>query len=296
MNDLIASAGLLAVPLVITALGGLIHRASGMVNIGLEGQMLVGALLGAVVSGYAQSWVLGVLAAAAAGSFASYLLTLCVTRLGANEIIAGLGMNIVITGLIGFVLKWKLGVSSTLRVENLQVLPHLLLPGIGQIPLVGPLISDRDPLFWLAVLMLPATVWLLKATRFGLRLRAAGDAESAAASLGLNISRLREGAGAIAGALAGIAGAQLSLGQVGLFNTQMVAGRGFIALAAFYFGRNKPVPTVAACLVFALFDALQVRLQSGSASGQLVATIPYLVVVVILALSAVKERRGRVQV
>ena len=296
MNDLVASAALLAVPLVLAALGGLIHRSSGLVNIGLEGQMLAGALLGAVVSGYTQSWVFGVLAAATAGMFASYLLTVCVTRLGANEIIAGLGMNIVITGLIGFILKWKLGVSSTLRVEHLQSLPHLHLPGIGHVPILGPLINDRDPLFWLAVLMLPLTAWMLRATRFGLRLRAAGDAESAAASLGLNVARLREGAGAIAGAMAGVAGAHLSLGQVGLFNTQMVAGRGFIALAAFYFGRNKPVPTVAACLVFALFDALQVRLQSGSASGQLVSTIPYLVVVVILTLSALRERRGRVTV
>jgi simple sugar transport system permease protein len=296
MNGLIAGAALLAVPLVICALGGLVHRASGLVNIGLEGQMLAGALLGAVVSGYTRSWVLGVLAAAAIGMFASYLLTVCVTRLGANEIIAGLGMNIVITGLIGFVLKWKLGVSSTLRVENLEGLPQLPLPGISEVPILGPLISDRDPLFWLAVLLLPLTAWLLRATRFGLRLRAAGDAESAAESLGLNVRRLREGAGAIAGALAGVAGAHLSLGQVGLFNTQMVAGRGFIALAAFYFGRNKPIPTVAACLVFALFDALQVRLQSGSSSGQLVSTIPYLVVVVILTLSALRERRGRVTV
>jgi simple sugar transport system permease protein len=296
MNDLIASSALLAVPLVICALGGLIHRASGMVNIGLEGQMLAGALLGAVISGYSGSWFLGVLAAAGAGLVASYLLTVCVTRLGANEIIAGLGMNIVITGLIGFILKWKLGVSSTLMVANLQPLPRLHLPVIDQVPVLGPLLNDRDPLFWFAVLLLPLVIWLLKATRFGLRLRACGDAEGAAVSLGLHVRRLREAAGAVAGALAGVAGAHLSLGQVGLFNTQMVAGRGFIALAAFYFGRNKPAPTVAACLAFAFFDALQVRLQSSSASGQLVSTIPYLVVVVILTLSAVRQRRGRITV
>lgn len=295
MNTVIVSCLLLVVPLLLAALGGLVHRASGVVNIGLEGAMLAGALTGAVVSGTTRSWALGLVAAALGAGVLSWLMTLVITRLNANEIVVGLGFNIVVAGIIGFVLKWKLGVSGTLRVEGLQRLPRFRIPGVDEVPVLGVLISGKDILFWIAIALIPATMWMLRSTRFGLRLRAAGDAAEAAASLGVNVKRIREIAGLIAGALAGLGGAHLALGQVGLFNDQMVAGRGFIALAAFYFGRNKPIPTAFACLLFAFFDALQVSLQTGTSFGQLLNTLPYVIVVIALAItgyqSKVKARR-----
>lgn len=285
MNTVIVSSLLLVVPLLLAAIGGLIHSASGVVNIGLEGAMLAGALLAAVFSGLTGSWALGLLGAALGAGALSWLMTLVITRLNANEIVVGLGFNIVVTGIIGFILKWKLGVSGTLRVEGLQRLPNFRIPGIDEVPLFGSLISGKDILFWIAIALVPATTWMLRSTRFGLRLRGSGDAAEATASLGVNIKRIRESAGFIAGALAGLGGAHLALGQVGLFNDQMVAGRGFIALAAFYFGRNKPLPTAFACLLFAFFDALQVSLQTGSSLGQLLNTLPYVIVVVALAIT-----------
>lgn len=293
IDDLISAALLLATPLVITSMGGLVNRLGGIVNIGLEGQMLVGALVGAVVGGAASSWVAGVVAAALAGGVAGLLMSLVITRLRANEIIVGLGFNVVVAGVIGYVLRGVLGVSGTLRVEGLERLPRIRIPGIDGVPVLGALLSGKDPLFWFAVVLVPATAVLLTRTPWGLRLQATGAAEDAARSLGLPTLRLRDASSVVAGMLAGIAGEHLSVGQVGLFDEHMVAGRGYIALAAFYFGRSRPWPTAAACLIFACFDALQIRLQTADVPAQLVQTLPYIVVIVVLAVTGIRDHRLR---
>lgn len=290
MNTVIVASLLLLAPLLLAALGGLIHNASGVVNIGLEGGMLTGALIGVAVSAVTSSWALGLLVAGVGSGLLTWLMTLVITRLKANEIIVGLGFNIVIAGIIGFILKWKMGVSGTLRLDGVDPLPRWDIPGLKDVPVVGALVSGKDVLFWLALLLVPVTIWVLRNTRYGLRLRSAGDAPAAAGSLGVRVLRIRESAGFIAGTLAGLGGAHLSLGQVGLFNDQMVAGRGFIALAAFYFGRNKPLPTAVACLLFAFFDALQVSIQIGSSLGQLLNTLPYVIVIVALAVTGYQAR------
>jgi simple sugar transport system permease protein len=278
IHGLIMSALLLWTPLALAALGGLLHRVSGVVNIGLEGQMLAGALIGALVSGATGNWVAGVLAAGAASGVLGLLMSLCITRLGANEIITGLGFTIVVSGLIGYLLRSVFEVSGTLRVAGLDPLPEIL---------------GLDPLFWLTVILVPVIAWALKNTAAGLRLRATGAGFDAAGALGLPTTRVRDIAGALAGVFAGIAGAHLVLGQVGLFNEDMVAGRGFIALAAFYFGRSRPLPTALACLLFAVFDAAQARLQTAGVPAQLIQTLPYLVVIAVLTVTAVRDVRGK---
>lgn len=290
MSTVIASSALLAVPLLLAAMGGLLHRASGVVNIGLEGAMLSGAFVAGAVGGATGSSLLGFAAAALGAGVLSLLMTLVITRLDANQIVVGLGFNIVVAGVIGFVLQWKLGVSGTWRIDGLAVLPTIGTPAITGLPIVGPLLAEANVVMLLAVLAVPATAWVLRHSRYGLRLRAAGDAPTAASSQGVKVRMIRDSAGFIAGAMAGLGGAHLVLGQVGLFNDQMVAGRGFIALAAFYFGRNRPLPTALACVLFAFFDALQVSLQTGSALGQLFSTLPYLIVVLALAVSAYQSR------
>jgi simple sugar transport system permease protein len=277
IQSLLTATLLLWTPLALAALGGLLHRVSGVVNIGLEGQMLAGALVGALASGATGNWLVGVLAAAATGAVLGLLMSMTITRLGANEIITGLGFTIVITGMVGYLLGTVFDVSGTLRVPNLDPLPRW---------------AGMDPLFWFAVLLVPAITWALRHTAAGLRLRATGTGFDAARALGLPTGRIRDTAGALAGLLAGIAGAHLCLGQVGLFNEDMIAGRGFIALAAFYFGRSRPLPTALACLLFALFDAGQARLQTEGVPAQLVQTLPYLVVIAVLVGTAVRDVRG----
>jgi ABC-type uncharacterized transport system permease subunit len=290
IGQVLASATLATTPLLLAALGGLINRRGGIVNIALEGKMLVGAIIGILVSAKTGSWVVGLLAAAGAGAVCGLVFSLCVTRLGANEIIAGLGFNILAAGIIGYALKD----AGSYQPHGLSTIPRISIPGIDAIPIVGDVLSDKDPITYLAWLLVPATAWFLAATRAGLRLRATGGAQEAAHALGLPAMRIRDASSVAAGAFAGLAGGQLALGLVGLFNQGMVAGRGFIALAAFYFGRARPLPTAIGCAIFALFDAIQIRLQQEGVSTQLVSTLPYLVVVVVLTLTAIEaQRRGR---
>jgi simple sugar transport system permease protein len=255
--------------------------------------MLIGALVGAVTAGATGSWLVGLVAAAVAGGVVGLLFSWTITRMGANEIIAGLGLNILLGGVIGYGLVQVYGTSGSIRPEGLTRIPRLAVPGIDGIPYVGAVLSGKDPLTWLAWLLVPVVVVVLRRTRWGLRVRATGAAETAARSLGLATRRTRDASTVVAGALAGLGGAHLSLGLVGLFNQRMVAGRGFIALAAFYFGRNRPWPTAGACLLFAVFDALQVRLQGQGVPAQLVQTLPYVVVVLVLAVAGARESRSR---
>jgi simple sugar transport system permease protein len=287
IGQILAAATLAATPLLLAALGGLLNRRGGIVNIALEGKMLLGAIIAVLVSAKTGSWVAALLAAAAASAVAGLVFSLTVTRLGANEIIAGLGFNILVAGVIGYALNDQ----GSYQPAGLSTLPVIDIPGVESIPWVGDVLSGKDPITYLAWLAIPATAWFLASTRAGLRLRAAGAAEDAAHALGLRALRIRDASTVAAGAFAGLAGGQLALGLVGLFNQGMVAGRGFIALAAFYFGRARPLPTAAACAIFALFDAIQIRLQQEGLSTQLVSTLPYLVVIVVLTLTAVQVRR-----
>ncbi|MET4782967.1 ABC transporter permease [Glaciihabitans sp. UYNi722] len=292
IDDLIASALALTVPIALAALGGAIHRRSGIVNIGLDSHMLTGAFIGALISGLFGSWILGAIAGMLAGGVTGLIMSLLITRLKGNEIIVGLGFNIVTLGAIGYLLRAVFGVSGTLQVPGLQRLPALDIPGIDKVPVLGAILSGQTPLFWVCVLLVPVLAWSLRNTAWGIRLRATGASEPAATSLGLRTLRIRDSAGILAGALAGLGGVALSLGAVGLFNENMTAGRGYVALAAFYFGRSRPLPTALACVLFGFFDALQIQLQTvGGFSPDIIGTLPYIAVVLVLALTGVREYR-----
>lgn len=287
IGDVLASASLAATPLLLAALGGLVNRRGGIVNIALEGKMLLGAVMAVLVSAAAGSWLAGLAAAVAAGAGLGLLFSWSVTRLGANEIIAGLGVNVLVVGAIGY----ALGDRGIYQPEGLQALPRIDVPLVGDVPWLGDVLSGKDPVTYLAWLAVPALAWALASTRAGLRLRAVGAPGDTPHALGLSTLRIRDASTVIAGAFAGLAGGQLALGLVGLFNEGMVAGRGFIALAAFYFGRARPWPTAGACVLFALFDALQIRFQQEGLSSQLMSMIPYLVVIMVLTLTALSAQR-----
>ena len=294
IDSIIHSTLLLAVPIVLAALGGAIHRRAGVVNIGLEGQMLVGAFAGIVASAATGSWVVGVLAGGAAGALAGLIMSLVITRLSANEIIVGLGFNIVVLGIVGFVLRSNFGVSGTLRFPDQPRIPKLTIPGLGDVPVLGAIVSGKDVLFWFAVVLVPVLAWLFANTRWGIRTRATGANDFATASLGVRTLAVRDLAGSLAGLLAGLGGVSLALGVSGLFNENMIAGRGFVALAAFYFGRSKPLPTALACLLFSFFDALQIRMQTTSSfPTDLIQTLPYVAVVAVLAWTGYTSLRRR---
>ncbi len=293
IENVLHSAIIMTTPVLLAALGGLINRVGGLVNIGLDSMMLAGALIGLILASQTGSWGLALIGAAAVGGVLGLLMSLCVTRLSANEIVVGLGFNILIAGLVRFFLKSAYGTSGTLSLPDVARLPRIEIPVIADIPYLGAILSGHDPLTWAAWLMVPVTVWFLRSTPLGLRLRAAGAAPEAARALGLSPLTLRDVSTIFAGLMAGLAGAYLSIGVVGLFNEGITAGRGFIALAAFYFGRNRPWPTAACALLFGFFDALQIRLQGRGVPAELIQTLPYVMVIVVLTVMAIAVRRAR---
>lgn len=295
IDNVVHAAIVMTTPVLLAAIGGLVNRVGGLVNIGLDSMMLAGALFGLIVASLAGSWVAALLVAAVVGGLLGLVMSVAVTRLEANEIIVGLGFNIAVAGLVRFFLKSAYGSSGTLSLPDVARLPRLDIPVIADIPIIGAALSGHDPLTWAAWLMVPLTAWFLARTRAGLRLRAAGSAPQAARALGLSPLAMRDMSTVFAGLMAGLAGAYLSIGVVGIFNEGITAGRGFIALAAFYFGRNRPWPAALCALLFGFFDAFQIRLQGRGVPAELVQTLPYAMVIVVLTLMALAVRRSRMR-
>jgi general nucleoside transport system permease protein len=288
----LAAAAPATTAILLAAMGGLVNRQGGIVNIGLEPMMLIGAFVAVMVSAGTGNPILGVLAATAAGACTGLLFSWAITRLGANEIVAGLGLNLLVLGFFGYLLPVAFSIQGTLLPAGLVGLPKLHIPVIEQIPGIGPIVSGHDVITYLSWLSVPLVSFFLFRTPLGIELRATGANEEAARAAGIPTLSLRDFSTVIAGAFAGLAGGQLSLGVVTLFNKQMTGGRGFIALAAFYFGDSKPGLTALAAGIFGVFEAAGFRLGSSGLPSQLVQMLPYLVVIVSLTLVAIRREWG----
>jgi simple sugar transport system permease protein len=291
-SSTLSSAVELSTPLVLAAMGGLVNFRGGIVNIGLEGKMLTGAFVAVLVSWKTGNPWLAMFVAALAGGAVAVPFSLVITRLKANEIIVGLGFNVLVAGLIGYLLPVVFNTYGALNPENLKSLPDLRIPLVNGIPVLGTILSHKTVLTYLALASIPATGWALRRTTWGIRLRAAGENPDAARAAGIRPLAWRDASTVVAGIFAGAAGAQLSIGIVSLFTVGMTAGRGFIALAAFYFGAARPWLTAAAAFLFGLVDAIQVRLPGSTLPPQIVDMLPYIAVVVALTgLGIVRTRR-----
>ncbi len=231
-----------ATPLIYAALGGVISERSGVVNIGLEGMMAAGAFTAVIVAFLTHNPALGVCAGTAAGAAIGYLLAIAATRFKVDQIVAGTGINLICAGgaAYGLVLMFNQPGASA-QVEALGTRYWVLV--------------------MLAFVAAAVLQWVFHRTPWGLRLRACGENPHAVAAAGLDPLRMRVYAVSVSGALAGLGGAFLSIGELNLYSDGMTAGRGFIALAAVIFGRWNPLGATAAALVFGFFEALQFVLQ-----------------------------------
>ncbi|MBI3962253.1 MAG: ABC transporter permease [Deinococcus sp.] len=280
----------LTTPILLAALGGVFSYQVGLLNIALEGMMLLGAFAAVVLGHYLASTALGVLAAMAAGALAALLFAFFVIRLRANLIVAGLALNLLAAGATAYALQVIFGVRGSFSTQRIASLGRLELPLVQDIPLLGPALSGHGPLVYLVWGLVILTQVILYRTVFGLRLRSAGEHLEAALAAGIRARRVQYTALLLSGALSGLAGAQLSLGDLTLFNENMTSGRGFMGLAAVFFGSGRPLPVALAALIFGLFDALQIRLQGLGVPPQMIQMLPY--VVIVLALTADALRRG----
>lgn len=275
-------------PLLLAALGGLFSEKSGVVNIALEGKMLFGALCAVLGTYWTGNPWFGCLLAAAGGAALALLHYMNCQILDADHVVSGAAINILSLGMTGFLVYLVFTSKSS---EQVAKIPTLDLSGASAIPFLGPAIdlvfSGMAPLFLLGLVVAVASGWLLKATPFGLRVRAVGESPAVAEARGIGVNRVRFICLVICGVLAGLSGAQLTIGQVGFFTEKMSAGRGFIALAALIFGRWRPSWVLAACLFFGFADtaADQLKLQWQLMPDELAKTIPFVLTLAILVLS-----------
>jgi ABC-type uncharacterized transport system permease subunit len=289
--EVVLATGLfMTTPILLAALGGAINREAGIVNLGLDGMMLAGAFVAVWVDWHLGNAFVACVAAVATGAVVGYLFALPITRLGANEIVGGLGLALLMPGLFGYILPVFFHQASTLDPGNIPSIPVWHIPLLHSIPGIGPVVFSQDPVTYLSWFAVPVTSFLLYRTVFGTHLRAAGHNPDVAVAAGLPLARLRELSTAIAGMFAALGGAQLALVSVQLFNKDMTNGRGFIALAAFYFGRSRPLPTALAALLFGVVDALSIRLQTAGLPDQIPEMLPYLAVIAALVVLALRRR------
>lgn len=284
-------------PLILCAMAGLLSERSGIIDIGLEGKMLAAAFAGAAAASVATSAWVGLLAACGVSIALAMLHGFaCVTNRG-NQVVSGVAINILAVGLtIVLGIAWFHQGGQTPPLPNDARFTSLTWPlaeTLGGVPVIGTIyaemISGHNLLVYVAFLSVPLVWWTVYRTRFGLRLRAVGENPQAVDTAGISVARLRFTALFYGGLLCGIAGAYLSTAQGAGFSREMTAGKGFMALAAMIFGKWRPVPAMAACLLFGFLDAVAVRIQGvelplvGVIPVQLIQALPYVLTVVLLA-------------
>ena len=281
-SGFLAAAVRVATPLLFAATGETITERSGVINLGIEGVMLAGALAAAIGASAWGPWG-GLAAAAGTGMLAAGLFAMLAIGARADQIIAGTAITLGMVGLTGTVYRQVYGAGGAGL--TLPTFHPLALPGLSRIPVLGPAFFQQPAPTYLAILSLPLVWWMLFRTRLGLALRATGEGAAMARAMGVRTRLIRAGATTVGGAFVGLGGATLVLAQVGTFAERMTAGRGFLAIAIVVLGRWHPGGVALAALLFGLATALQFLFQAIGlrAPYQLFLMLPYLLTLLALA-------------
>jgi simple sugar transport system permease protein len=281
-SALVAASLRYATPLLFAALGGMISERSGVINIGLEGMMLMGCFFGIYGADLLGSWVLGLVVAMFAGGLLALVHAVFSIHLRANQIVSGTGINFLALGITGYWFTQHYGPNGT--PTNISQVPNIKLPLIQHVGFFGAAFGDANLMTWIGFLLVPALTFFLFRTVWGLRLRSVGEKPRAADTVGLPVLRIRYVAVIASGMLAALGGAYLSVGFVGSFSNNMTEGRGFIALAAMIFGKWKAWGAMWATLLFGFAEALADRLsQPNPTLGTLFEALPYVLTLVAVA-------------
>ena len=280
-SALVAATLRYATPLLFAALGGVISESSGVINIGLEGMMLMGCFWGIYGADLLGSWVWGLVVAMLAGGLLALLHAFFSINLRANQIVSGTGINFIALGITGYFLQYHYGPNGTPPISQV---PNVHLPLIQHVGFIGAAFGSANLMTWVALALVPALTFFLFRTRGGLRLRSVGEKPRAADTVGLPVLRIRYVAVVVSGMFAALGGAYLSVGFVGSFSNNMTNGRGFIALAAMIFGKWKPWGALWAVLLFGFASALADNLSQVNANlGTLFEALPYLLTLIAVA-------------
>ena len=274
----------LAVPLIFGSLAGVLSERVGVVNIAIEGQLLAGAFVSALVTSLSHNLFAGLVGALIAGALVAWVLAVFAIKYVVDQIIVGVVLNVLVVGLTNFIF-------STLMVSNLPLynqpdrFGNILIPVLGQIPVLGPVLFNQTLIVYLMYVAVAVVYFALFKTRWGLRVRAVGEYPKAADTVGINVFRTRYVSVMIGGALAGLGGSFFTLGQVGAFGKEMTNGAGYIALAALIFGRWNPIYAAFAALLFGFAENLQYGLAiiGSSVPSEFLLMLPYALTVVAVA-------------
>ena len=288
----------IATPILLATLAAVIGEKGGISNIGLEGIMMMSALFGSLSAFWSKSWVIGLLAAMAVGLGEALLMGVFAFKLKTDIILVGTAVNMIGSGGTIFLVKTITNVTmgsaltstTSLITKELQI-PSIHIPLIQDIPVLGKIISGHSLLTYLAFLLVWLTIVLLYKTPLGMNIRSVGENPNAASSVGVSVSKIRFITIGIGGILAGMGGAYMSMYYAMGWSLDMVAGRGFIALAAQSMGGGEPVGSMLAALVFGFAQALGIKVSATGVDSNLVAPIPYIVTIISLVIFALNQRR-----
>lgn len=273
----------LAVPLILGALAGVLCERSGVINVAIEGQMLAGAWAAAIVGSVLGSWV-GLLGAVVAGALIGVLLALFAIKYLVNQVVLGVVLNVLVLGLTGFFYDAFMQPNAA-SLNSPKILSNIDIPLLSDIPVLGPLLFQANIVVYLTYVLIIAIDIALFRTRWGLRTRAVGEHPKAADTVGIKVLAMRYRNVIIGGAIAGLGGAYFTVGSVGAFAKNITSGNGFIALAALIFGRWSPRGAVGAALLFGFAGAMQTLLSITvpSIPSNFLAMLPYLATIFAVA-------------
>ena len=289
VSSLLLATVRLSIPLLLISLAELYGQRAGMVNIGLEGLAAIGALVGFLACYITGSNWIGLLCGALAALMVNMVYAYSTVTLCADHTVYGMAINIFAPALASFIYRVYFGSGSDLK--QIVTMPSVAIPGLKDIPVIGPLLFDQSPMVYLTLALVIFTAIFFKHTQAGLNYKAVGEHPKAAATLGINVVKIKYLACMICGALAGMGGAYLTTCYSSTYTDGIVSGRGFIALAAVIFGRWSAGGILLACLFFGFCDALQIRLQvSGiGVPYQFFQMIPYVATVVVLSVIGTRQ-------
>lgn len=282
LTELLASTLRFGTPLIFAAMGGVLCERAGIVNIGLEGMMLIGAFFGVLGSYLTGSAWIGLALATVAGILVASLHAISTIRFGADQIISGIAINLIALGSTGYLLVQIYGTPG--HTPQVHGFPATPIPLLQDIPIIGPALFGQSWFVWLAPLCAVAIWFFLSRTRAGLRVRASGEDPHVLEASGVSVLPLRYVAVAASGVLCGLGGAYLSLSTLSSFSENMTAGRGFIALAAVIFGGWRPLRVLGAATFFGFASALIIRVPQDIMAPQLLYSVPYALTILALVI------------
>jgi len=281
ITGLLAAAVRMATPILLTALGEIYTELSGILNIGIEGTMLAGCLAGFIGTYYTGSIFCGILWGIITGGLMGLIMGILSITLQANQVACGIILKLLSLGMTSFIFRVVFGV--TILPPNIKTLTPLPLPIINKIPFVGQILFQQNLMVYITFLLVLLSSFLIFKTGWGLKIRAVGEYPLAADTMGINVYNIRYICVIAGGMLAGMGGTFLAM-DLGMFVDNMIAGRGFIALASVIFGRWKPHGVMAGALIFGLADAFQLRLQALGYNfpHEVLLMLPYVLTIIIL--------------